>query len=76
VSLSSEIRSHEEWVHAFEEGLKSYRSGAWDDARAAFGACLSLRADDKPAKVFLERIEQLSSSPVVDWDGVWKMNSK
>ena len=40
----------------FAEGLAAYRGGSWDEARAAFTACLAVRPDDGPAAVFLERL--------------------
>jgi len=76
VTFSAERASHEEWLHAFNMGLQAYRCGDWDDAQAAFATCLQLKADDQPAKVFLERINELRTGPKENWDGVWKMNSK
>jgi len=61
----------------FAEGLAAYRGGSWDEARAAFDACLAVRADDKPAAVFLERLAALAArSPGEAWDGVWSLETK
>lgn len=76
VSSSAERKSHEEWLHAFDAGLQAYRTADWDGAQAYFSTCLQLKADDQPARVFLERIKELRACPKEKWDGVWKMNSK
>ena len=71
-----EERVHEEWIRAFEDGLKHYRKQEWDQAAELFGACQSLRAEDKPSAVFLERIGELRKQAPADWDGAWKLVSK
>lgn len=76
VGTKAELNAHEEWVHAFEEGLKFYRKGEWNEAQAHFGTCLSLRPQDGATKVFLERIEHLKQEAPKDWDGSWKLVSK
>jgi class 3 adenylate cyclase len=61
----------------FTEGLTAYRSGSWDEARAAFAACLADRPDDKPATVFLERLDALAAGPRGEaWNGVWSLAAK
>ena len=61
----------------FAEGLAAYRGGSWDEARAAFDACLAVRADDGPAAVFLERLAALAARPPGEaWDGVWSLETK
>ncbi|MEK9679915.1 MAG: adenylate/guanylate cyclase domain-containing protein [Rhodospirillaceae bacterium] len=61
----------------FETGLKHYRTREWDRAETAFNAALAHRADDGPAKVFLERIRHFKETPPdVGWDGVWTLESK
>ena len=41
----------------YAEGLAAWRAGSRDEARAAFAACLAIRPDDRPAALFLERLE-------------------
>src|SRR3954469_14334012 len=61
----------------FAEGLAAYRGGSWDEARAAFTACLAVRPDDGPAAVFLERLTVLAARPPDEaWDGVWSLAAK
>jgi hypothetical protein len=60
----------------FAEGLGAYRQQDWDAAQAHFEACMRITPDDGPARVFLERISILRSSPPgADWDGVKKSRS-
>jgi adenylate cyclase len=57
--------------------LAAYRGGSWDEARAAFTACLAVRPDDGPAAVFLERLTVLAARPPDEaWDGVWSFAAK
>jgi adenylate cyclase len=61
----------------FTDGLASYRRRDWDGAQAHFEACLRIAPDDGPARVFLDRISVLRSSPPgPDWDGVWHYDKK
>ena len=61
----------------FTDGLASYRRRDWDGAQACFEACLRIAPDDGPARVFLDRISVLRSSPPgPDWDGVWHYDKK
>jgi adenylate cyclase len=61
----------------YAEGLAAYRSGTWDEARAAFAACLEVRPEDGPARVLLERVETFAATPPGDgWDGVWSLTAK
>jgi adenylate cyclase len=61
----------------FEEGLAAYRARRWDPAHSCFEACLGLKPDDGPSKVFLERSRYLRDHPPDDaWDGVWRFAEK
>jgi adenylate cyclase len=54
--------------------LAAYRAGSWDEARAAFAACLAAQPDDRPAAVFLERLDALAAAPPSgSWNGVWPL---
>jgi adenylate cyclase len=58
---------------AYGEALAAYRAGRWEAAREGFTACLALRPDDGPTKLFLARIAQLESrEPSGTWDGIWR----
>jgi len=61
----------------FEAGLVEYRRSRWAAAEARFKACLALKADDGPSRVYLERIEQFRKlPPPPDWSGVWNFAEK
>jgi adenylate cyclase len=61
----------------YTEGLAAYRARSWGVARAAFESCVSVQPDEKPAKVFLQRLDALTASPPdADWDGVWSLSEK
>jgi adenylate cyclase len=58
---------------AYGAALEAYRAGRWDSAREGFVACIALRADDGPSKLFLARIAQLEGrAPGGAWDGIWR----
>ena len=62
---------------SYAEGLRAYRAGEWDAARAGFEKCIESRPGDLAARVMLERIADLSAHPHEEpWDGVWKLTSK
>jgi adenylate cyclase len=65
-----------EWIHAFRTGLGHYGRGEWDDAESAFGACLTLRPEDGPSRVFVDRIRDFRIMEPEEWRGVWKLSSK
>jgi adenylate cyclase len=61
----------------FEKGLAAYRHQDWDLAEQELRAVLEINALDKPAQVFLDRIQTLRLNPPdVNWDGVWQMTKK
>ncbi len=61
----------------FIQGLEAYRKQEWEGAKRIFNEILSIRADDGPASVFIERCDILKENPPgADWDGVWVMTTK
>jgi len=62
----------------FAGGLGAYREQDSDAAQGAFRGVFAYHAlDDGPARVFLERISILRSSPPgADWDGIWHYQKK
>ena len=61
----------------FEAGLAEYRRSRWAAAEARFKACLALKPDDGPSRVYLERVEQFRKlPPPADWSGVWNFAEK
>jgi adenylate cyclase len=62
---------------AFADGIAAYRARDWDAADARFAACLALRPDDGPSRLYLERIAAFRRAPpAADWDGVWRLTAK
>jgi len=61
----------------FEEGLAHYRNGELDPAEASFKACLGIKQDDGPSKVFLARLQHFRDHPEARRaDGVWDLTKK
>jgi adenylate cyclase len=64
-------------VNYFNEGMKYYRCGSWDDAIDKFQEALSRNPYDKLSESYIERCEILKAEPPGDeWNGVWVMTSK
>jgi class 3 adenylate cyclase len=64
-------------AETFESGLEAYRRRGWDAAGSAFRKCLEMTPDDRPSRVFLDRVEAFRQTPPPDgWDGVWIALSK
>jgi adenylate cyclase len=78
--LLGEKKDIEKWekaVSLFEEGLSKYKQGLWDEAIAAFRKVLEMRKDDAPAKLYIDRCEELKKNPPEGpWDGVFTMTRK
>jgi adenylate cyclase len=63
-------------ARSFEKGLASYRAKKWDAAIAHFEP-LASTLNDKPSRVFMDRIEMFRASPPPrSWDGVFALNVK
>ncbi len=61
----------------FRDGLAKYRAGNFDGARALFDKVLAVNANDKTAKLYVERCAHLTANPPPsDWRGVWVMEEK
>lgn len=61
----------------FRDGLAKYRQAKWQGAVKQFEQVLALNPEDKAAKLYLQRCQQLAANPPdADWDGVWVMDSK
>ncbi len=74
---NQDAEKYQPFVELFESGLSLYKQAAWDEAIAAFGKVLSLRDDDPPSKLYIERCQELKESPPPQpWDGVFTMMRK
>jgi adenylate cyclase len=62
--------AYDEAIAAYEAGLAAYIDGNWGEAQARFQASLSLRPDDKAARLMIDRCRRYGRAPPADWDGV------
>jgi adenylate cyclase len=60
----------DEALAAYEAGLCRYLAGDWPAAQQHFEAALRLQADDKAAKLMIERCACYRAAPPATWDGV------
>ncbi len=64
-------------LSCFEIGLTYYRKGKWQKSIGSFSESLRLNPNDKLARLYIQRNEQLMENPPEgEWDGVWTMKSK
>jgi len=65
------------FIPPFEQGLKAYRARRFDDAIQRFEQALTIKPQDNPSLLYLERCRALlAAPPPEDWDGVWIMTDK
>lgn len=78
LSMKGELNDKKKKIkHAFEKGLKFYRQQRWQQAKESFRQVLNIDEKDGPARVFLERCDQLQKEELPqDWDGVFKLQTK
>lgn len=66
-----------EMVRIFQSGLKAYRERNWDKAEKLFLKVLEVAPDDRPAKIYIERVEGFRDVPEdADWCEVTVFNHK
>ena len=62
---------------AFEQGLSHYRQRDFNIALTEFERALSLRPDDKPSALYIDRCTHYHDNPPPeDWAGIWEMVGK
>lgn len=65
----------QELVKAFSDGLNKYRQRKWDEAIISMKQCLKIKPEDKPSKLFIQRIEAFKKAPPEEaWLGIYKAN--
>jgi adenylate cyclase len=65
------------WLGLFEAGRAAYLERRWNEAESRFQGVLSLRPDDPPARLYLERCRAFRQQPPPpDWCGVFILDSK
>jgi adenylate cyclase len=61
----------------YNQGLKSYQSREWTEAKRYFENVLKISPEDGPSKIYLKRCEKfILEPPAKDWDGVFNLSSK
>ncbi|MBV8191887.1 MAG: hypothetical protein JO339_31955 [Alphaproteobacteria bacterium] len=69
--------AHAPFLAKWQEARRGYREGRFAEALAAFNAAASLRPDDPPSRVFIERCETfLREGTPRGWDGTWHYDRK
>jgi adenylate cyclase len=64
-------------VIVFHEALAHFENRVWNLAAEGFREALSIKKDDGPSKLYLERSEKfVVTMPDDKWDGVFNMLSK
>ncbi len=64
-------------VGEFHLGRDFYRKQDWTNAKKHFMQCLTIRPDDGPASMYLERIEEREAQgQIANWDGVYTFTHK
>jgi adenylate cyclase len=69
LAMAEELTESPEWVKHYESGLASYRARNFSSAIAAFEKAQSLRQQDRPSALMIERCKQAMLAPTdEDWD--------
>lgn len=69
--------SFSKFLAFYSEGMHCYRERRWRQAMSNFQAALSLRTDDYPTTIHLERARQyVQYPPPPDWNGVVELMTK
>ena len=64
-------------VFVFHEALDLFEKREWKPAVDGFREVISIKSDDEPSKIYLERSNKFIKTPPADtWDGVYNMTSK
>ncbi|HVI90574.1 MAG TPA: adenylate/guanylate cyclase domain-containing protein, partial [Dongiaceae bacterium] len=60
-----------EWIHHYESGLAAYMADDWDNAIKWFSATLTLRSDDTPSHIMIDRCRRyMTEPPPIGWNGI------
>ena len=66
-----------DFLASFEEAISYYQRLDFENAKKIFEECLKKRPDDRPSRLFVERMNIfLTEPPPEDWDGVWRFQQK
>ena len=68
--------SQYEWIELYEQALKFYREGKWQEAGELFEELSEEPYNDEASQVLLTRCMYLLEFPPKQWDGVLKLDVK
>ena len=61
----------------YEAGLDCFQQRDWDGALRRFDQALDIAPDDRPSRIFIDRVRYYRDNPPGDdWNGVWIMEEK
>ena len=61
----------------FEAAIALYQDQQWEAALEKFSEIVSKNPNDRPAELYIKRLEEFLQNPVSDdWNGVWHFQSK
>ena len=63
-------------LEIFEEAVRLFRGGIFDEALAAFEKARAAGLDDGLTAMYVERCQEMIANPPENWDGVWTMTKK
>jgi len=76
-TLESAVEQDKKLVEIFHAALDNFENRNWKPAAEGFKEVLSIKPDDEPSKMYLERCEKFIKTPPEDsWDGVYNLTSK
>ncbi len=65
------------YTKRYDDAFNAYQQQRWEDAIKLLNELLKEQADDKAAKLLLERCKRFKRNPPpADWDGVWRYTTK
>jgi adenylate cyclase len=75
--FQAEARGLGEMIDCFCQGVRAYQNRDWTGAEAFFSQSLSMRAEDTPSRIYLDRCAYFKKKPPDNnWDGVFQMMTK
>jgi adenylate cyclase len=58
-------------IGEFQLAREFYRKQDWSNAKKHLSACIQLRPDDVPTKIYFDRVQEMEKTPFIEnWDGV------
>ena len=77
VGMADTAEPTKAWRQAFDEALKRFHKGNFDDAEAGFRCVLEIKPNDGPSRFYLNQIEDFRTNvPDADWEGEVELKDK